>query len=148
MRFLADDMLGRLVTYLRMCGHDTCYSLDAGLDTDDAVRERARTEDRTLLTRDRNLAARSGDAILLESRDIEAQLSELVSVGVALELPETPELCSVCNGRVEEVVSGDSTPEYAPAPDEMAVWRCTECGQHFWKGSHWDDVEKRLAGIG
>ena len=137
-------MLGRLVTYLRMCGYDALYTLDEGLEADDAIHERARAENRTLLTRDRELAAQSEDAVLVESRDIEDQLAELADAGFALELPETPKRCSTCNGSVERVPDAESTPEHAPAPAETAVWRCQHCGQLFWKGSHWEDVVERL----
>jgi uncharacterized protein with PIN domain len=144
-RLLVDAMLGRLVTYLRMCGHDALYSLEEGLESDDAIRERARAENRTVLTRDRELAARSDDALLVESREIEAQLAELADAGFALELPETPKRCSTCNGPLERVPASESTPEHAPVPAETAVWRCQHCGQLFWKGGHWDDVAKRLS---
>jgi uncharacterized protein with PIN domain len=30
-------------------------------------------------------------------------------------------------------------------PGETAVWRCRDCGQHFWKGSHWADMAGTLA---
>jgi len=26
-------------------------------------------------------------------------------------------------------------------------WRCTDCGQWFWKGGHWADVAARLDGL-
>jgi hypothetical protein len=38
-------------------------------------------------------------------------------------------------------------PEYAPDPEDTDVWRCIDCGQFFWKGSHWDDVADTLAGL-
>ncbi|ERH09170.1 MAG: hypothetical protein J07HX64_00923 [halophilic archaeon J07HX64] len=56
-RLLADAMLGRLVSYLRMCGHDTVYAPDAGLEEDDDIRAVAREEGRRLLTRDRELGS-------------------------------------------------------------------------------------------
>lgn len=144
-RLLVDTMLGRLATYLRMCGHDTVYSLDAGLEADDAILAAARESDRTVLTRDRELAARSDDSILLESRDIQSMLAELAGGGFALELPETPRRCSNCNGQLTRVSTEATTPEYAPDPYTVDVWRCRDCGQHFWKGSHWNDVAETLA---
>ena len=38
-RLLLDAMLGKLATYLRMCGHDAAYALDRGVEADDAVRD-------------------------------------------------------------------------------------------------------------
>lgn len=138
-------MLGRLVTYLRMCGYDAVYGPEEGIETDAALREFARREHRTLLTRDRELAARARDTVLLESRDIEGQLAELRAAEFELELPESPQRCSNCNATVESVPSTEPTPEYAPDTAEFDIWRCERCGQYFWKGSHWDDVARRLA---
>jgi uncharacterized protein with PIN domain len=143
---LADAMLGRLVTYLRMCGYDTAYVLDIGLADDDAIRRAARTDGRVLLTRDRDLAARSSNAVELEGRDIETQLAELAAAGFELSLPAEPRRCSTCNGELTAVDPTASTPEHAPDPAETGVWQCRSCGQQFWKGSHWDDVAERLAG--
>jgi uncharacterized protein with PIN domain len=145
MRFLLDAMLGKLATYLRMCGHDAAYALDRGTEADDDLLALAREEDRRLLTRDADLAARAGDALLIESPDVEGQLRELRTAGVPLSLGG-PERCSRCNGRVERVESGE-TPGYAPDPGEERVWRCGECGQCYWKGSHWDDVAERLDAV-
>ncbi|WP_267163195.1 Mut7-C RNAse domain-containing protein [Halovenus salina] len=144
MSVLTDAMLGGLTTYLRMCGYDTVYVLDADLETDDEIRNYAEAEERTLLTRDEALAARTEGALLLESREIKPMLSTLVAAGFELSLPEAPERCSLCNGIVEGVDADEPTPEYAPGPQTEDVWWCTACGQHFWKGSHWDDVTDTL----
>jgi uncharacterized protein with PIN domain len=139
-------MLGRLVTYLRMCGYDTVYSLGEDLDSDDEILAVARAEERTLLTRDRDLAARAADGVLLTAREIDDQLAELAAAGFDLSLPAEPQRCSTCNGPLVRVGPDEPTPEYAPAASGTDVWRCEQCGQHFWKGSHWTDVAQRLAG--
>lgn len=146
-RFLLDAMLGKLARYLRMCGYDTAYALDRGIEDDDRLRDIARAEDRILVTRDQALAARTENALLLESRDIEDQLREIRAAGYELSLDE-PARCSACNGPVERVPGDRTTPEYAPDPSAQAVWQCPECGRYFWKGSHWEDVESRLAALG
>lgn len=153
-RLLLDTMCGKLATYLRMCGFDAAYALDAGAgksrDSRDAPGDDellTRAEDRRLVTRDRQLAERAGDAVLVESRVVEDQLAELEAAGFNLSLPDEPARCGNCNGRVTSVEQTEPTPEYAPAPTETDVWRCVDCGQHFWKGSHWDDVAETLAGM-
>ncbi|MFH5798235.1 Mut7-C RNAse domain-containing protein [Haladaptatus sp. CMAA 1911] len=139
-RFFLDVMLGRLSTYLRMCGYDAAYALDRGVEADDAILELAGSEDRTVVTRDVQLAERADDAILIESLDVRDQLRELRNAGVKLSLTE-PTRCSDCNG---ELVRDDgATPDHAP--DGKAVWRCTDCGKRFWKGSHWESVETTLS---
>lgn len=140
-------MLGKLATYLRMCGYDTAYALDRDVERADAVLEWARTEDRTLVTRNRGLAGRAPDALLLESREVEDQLRELADAGIDLTLAAEPARCGVCNSPLERVQSDEATPAYAPDPAEEDVYRCPECGQHFWQGSHWDDVAETLAAL-
>jgi len=144
---LLDVMLGKLATYLRMCGYDAAYAGNRDAETDDAAVALAETEGRVLVTRDRELAARADPAVLLSSRDVVEQLRELVDAGFELALTDTPEFCSACNGRLERVDRTEPTPDYAPATYEATVWRCRECGQHFWKGSHWDDVRETLADL-
>ncbi|MFC4549930.1 MULTISPECIES: Mut7-C RNAse domain-containing protein [Halorussus] len=140
-------MLGKLATYLRMCGYDAAYALDRDEEADDRLLELAREEGRLLVTRDAALARRAGDAgVLLESRDVTDQLAELRSPGFELGLSE-PTRCSACNSELVEVGDGETTPEYAPDLDERRVWRCPACGKHFWKGSHWDRVAETLNGL-
>jgi hypothetical protein len=146
---LLDAMLGTLTRYLRMCGYDVAYVLD-GTDPadepgDDAVLEWARTAGRVLVTRDEQLARRADDAVFLTARDVETQLREFRDAGYQVSLPERPTRCGACNGRLVPVGDDESVPEYAPEAGETERWRCADCGQVFWKGSHWDDVERRLA---
>ncbi|QQG40096.1 MAG: DUF5615 family PIN-like protein [Candidatus Aenigmatarchaeota archaeon] len=54
-RFLADDMLGSLVRWLRMIGYDTVYSKSLDL-SDDEIVALAKKEGRTIVTRDRGLS--------------------------------------------------------------------------------------------
>jgi hypothetical protein len=147
-RLLLDAMLGKLATYLRMCGYDAAYALDEGVEDDDAVLGLAVDEGRTLLTRDAALAGRAPAALLLETRAVEDQLRELAAAGFDLELAAEPSRCGRCNGPLVRVGPGQSTPAYAPDTETTAVWRCRSCGQHFWRGSHWDEVAATLADLG
>ncbi|MFC4356823.1 Mut7-C RNAse domain-containing protein [Halobium salinum] len=150
-RLLLDVMLGKLATYLRMCGYDTAYALDRDVEADDRLLRMAAEEGRTLLTRNVRLAERAGrdegvpGALLLETREVVDQLAELRAAGFVLALANPPRRCSVCNGRVEAVAEGESRPDYAP--NDGSAWRCRNCGQLFWKGSHWDDVAATLASV-
>jgi len=139
-----DAMLGKLATYLRMCGYDAAYALDRDAEDDDALLALAKTEGRRLVTRDEGLARGVDDAVLLTTREVEDQLRELAAAGFELEPSEEPAHCGTCNAPVERVDRTEPTPEYAPDPAETAIWRCRDCGQHFWKGSHWADVAEQL----
>jgi uncharacterized protein with PIN domain len=146
-RILLDTMCGGLRPYLRMCGHDAAYSLDRDVEADDELLRIAREEDRLLVTRDEGLAARAERALLLHSLDVREQLQELLDAGVDLRLVDEPSHCGRCNGLLERVDGGRETPEYAPDPSADRVWQCADCGQYFWKGSHWDEVAATLADL-
>jgi hypothetical protein len=139
-------MCGGLRAYLRLCGHDAAYAPDRDVEADDAIAGLARAEDRVVVTRDRHLAAAT-DGILLRERDTVDQLRELHAAGVDLEPTDDPERCGRCNGRLDRVPPDDVTPEYAPEPDEDAVWRCVDCGQCFWRGSHHVRMVATLADV-
>lgn len=145
--FLVDAMCGKLAVYLRMCGYDAAYAPERGVEADAAIDRLARAEGRTILTRDRALAGRAADAVLLDSRGIEDQLRELDAAGVPLRLADRPARCGDCNGPLDRVPDGEATPDDAPDPAETGVWRCRDCGRLFWKGSHWDRVSETLAGL-
>ena len=153
-------MCGGLRSYLRMCGHDTGYALDrdvegeaaasdseAAASDSDALLDLATAEGRTLVTRNVRLAGRADDAILLRERDVVDQLRELHDAGVDLTLGETPRYCGACNGPLERVAPEEPTAEYAPDSREEPVWRCRDCGQLFWRGSHWDSVRETLDAV-
>ncbi|KAA9397217.1 hypothetical protein Har1130_08330 [Haloarcula sp. CBA1130] len=146
-RLALDAMLGKLATYLRMCGYDTAYALDRDAEADDDLLALSERENRLLITRDSDLAACAPDSLLLSERAVEDQLRELADAGFELALAPEPAHCGVCNGRVEQVSPEDPTPEYAPSVDDETIWRCVDCGQHFWKGSHWASVEATLDGL-
>lgn len=142
---LLDAMLGKLATYLRMCGYDAAYALDRDAEADEDLLALVGTEGRRLVTRNGSLARNVDDAVLLTERAVDEQLRELAAAGFALELSEEPVRCGTCNAPVERVDRTEPTPEYAPDPAEQAIWRCRDCGQHFWKGSHWADIAETLA---
>jgi len=151
-RILLDAMCGGLRGFLRMCGHDAAYALERGVEADEGVLAVAAAEDRTVVTRDERLAARADDAILLTEHEPVDQLVELAAAGVDLTLDAEPSRCGRCNGRLERVAEGDADagvgarPEYVP--DEVGdLWCCRDCGQYFWKGSHWERVERTLADV-
>lgn len=139
---LLDVMVGGIRSVLRMVGYDTVYALDRDVEADEAVLEIARGEDRVLITRDTDLASRCERSVLLSAKEADVQLAELVRAGFVLELEE-PTRCSRCNGELAQVDGGE-IPDDGPDPAEEPVWRCLDCGQPYWRGSHWADVETRL----
>nr|WP_199268470.1 Mut7-C RNAse domain-containing protein [Halomarina oriensis] len=144
---MLDTMCGGLRASLRMCGHDTAYSLDRDCEAGGEVLELVESEDRTLVTRNVQLAERVDESILLRERDVVDELGELHRAGVDLTLDESPAFCGACNGSLERVGPAEPTAEDAPDPRTEAVWRCADCGQLFWKGSHWERVAETLEAV-
>jgi len=143
MRFLCDTMLGTLAKWLRFLGYDTAYPTD-GEDT--RLLQIAAVEDRVLLTRDRELAARG--AFRIESDDLDEQLAAVIR---AFHLGGADALsrCSVCNGNLEAVppeTVRDRIPEGVLSL-QTEFWRCASCAKVYWKGSHYRQMVERIAGL-
>lgn len=136
MKFLVDNMLGRLATWLRLLGYDTAYFPHA--DDPELVRV-ARAEDRILLTRDVELTRRRGvQSVLIESEQVEAQLQQVFGA-LDLTAREAFSRCAECNHRLD-IVSRDSVrgsvPPYIFETQER-FRRCSRCGRVYWRGTHW-----------
>lgn len=102
---------------------------------DRELMERALAENRTLLTRDKNLAESCQKTLarctLIKSPLLEEQLKEISQMGIPLEIK--PERCTICNNPLRRIKS--------PVREE---WQCEGCGKRYWVGSHWEKMEKML----
>ena len=142
MKLLCDHMLGSLARWLRFMGYDTAYP-EPGPDR--ALIDRARAEDRILLTRDKELASRLRDAVEVRSDDLEEQIREVAAV-LRLQLVDPLSRCSLCNEILaplppEEV--GGLVPEGVRSR-HREFWRCPSCRRVYWQGSHWNKMVERL----
>ncbi len=143
MKFLADNMLGRLATWLRLLGYDTAYL--PRLDDAELARI-ARGEDRILLTRDVELTRRRGlRYVLIESEKIEEQLEQLART-LHLTTQEAFSRCAVCNVLLEQVGKEEvrsSIPPYVFQTQEH-FRRCPQCGRVYWRGTHWAHMQAQM----
>jgi uncharacterized protein with PIN domain len=142
-RFLADEMLGSLARWLRIIGYDTVYVKDM---KDSEILELASSEGRFLLTRDQQLAERAGPrGLLITSAVLDEQL-EQVAATYGLRMDEPMSRCTLCNGPLRAVTReeiGPQVPERVRASHEE-FYICQNCGQVYWKGSHWERINERL----
>ncbi len=129
---MVDEMLSRLGRWLRLLGQDVANP--SGED-DRELLKRAKQEKRTLVTRDKGLAAACKNAgascILIESSKLEEQLKEMAKHGIPLDI--SPMRCTICN-----------SPLYKVEPSERETWICEGCGKLYWQGSHWRRIEEML----
>jgi uncharacterized protein with PIN domain len=146
--FLVDQMLMRLGRWLRLLGQDAANPESS---EDRELLQRAISERRTLITRDRRLAEdcrRAGASyILIESSLLEEQLLEMKRQGIDLVLD--PRRCTICNCRLQEIehveeYSREFINEFTPGPAEPETWRCEGCGKLYWRGSHWSRMRDML----
>lgn len=145
MRLIADAMLGKLARWLRLLGYDTLY--DATL-ADAAIVRLARSEERVILTRDTQLAQRSGICVIyIKSENLEQQLGQLLSLPTLTASPGPR--CPRCNHpltrvSLEEAWSNVPLHTFASHSDFS---RCNGCAQYYWHGSHWGNINSTLARI-
>jgi len=139
-------MLGSLARWLRIMGYDTTYEKDRG---DNEILRSSKEDGRILLTRDEELAGRGAPSSLyIQSDDVDEQLRQ-VSEAFGLVADEGMVRCTVCNGDLEPMAKERLTgkvPEGALSIHEE-FFMCKSCGKVYWKGSHWNNIRKRLAAL-
>jgi uncharacterized protein with PIN domain len=147
MDFLTDKMLGKLARWLRFLGFDTSYP-EVLADKD--LIELAKSENRVLLTRDKELAkSKEVQTLYIDSEDVEEQI---VQVMKDLNLKPTNLLtrCSLCNSPLEDIgknkVQGKVPEKVYELQDKF--WICKGCGKYYWPGTHYDNILKQLEKIG
>ncbi len=144
-RFIADSMLGRLATWLRVLGYDTAY--DAGI-TDSELIRRAKREGRIILTRDRRLLKRKGigEALLIRSDHFREQLREVVSHFGLDPRSGFLTLCIRCNTPLEDIRKEevrDRVPPYVFRTQEDFMI-CPRCGRIYWGATHRERMEEEI----
>jgi uncharacterized protein len=148
-RFVADVHLGRLAAYLRILGFDTVYS---AVDlADPYLADVAHREARILLTRDLGLLKRKVVMFgyFVRTTAPMQQLGEIVERYDLLHYGSQALRCTQCNGALEIVakdeVAAQLTAQTLNVFDEFR--RCTACGKVYWRGSHYDRIERYLDGL-
>jgi len=149
-KFIADGMLGKLARWLRLAGHDVVYvkELGVGVEREDATLvEKARLEERILLTSDVELNGRAKRAgvrsFLASENDVVSQLVEISKlVGQKVEIDLEKSRCPVCNGplRTAEPREVEGSVPAAVAKYHSQFWVCTGCGKVYWRGGHWKNI--------
>ena len=147
-QFIADVHLGKLSRYLRLMGIDTLYSNDAA-DAD--IVDTAISQQRAALTRDIGLLkyGRLNYGYWLRSTDLDTQLSEVIRFFDLNNHFRPFTRCMNCNGRLDPVskkaVESDLPPRVKESFEEFR--QCRECGQIYWKGTHFEKLVKKVKRI-
>lgn len=140
-RFLVDQMLGGLRTWLRLCGIDAAGTHD---QADGDLLRRTEEEERILLTRDRALARTPGVRVwYVRATSTGAQLREVFAAfGLVLHRGDLTSRCTFCNLPVEPIASAEAAgrvPEMIlRSYDELYV--CRGCERVYWRGDQYRRV--------
>jgi uncharacterized protein with PIN domain len=147
-RFLLDGHLGRLTAYLRMLGFDCLYHNDYD---DDQLAETAQREERILLSRDRRLLMRTAVtyAYCLRSLDSLEQVNEVIQRFDLTSRLAPFHRCLRCNHPLEHVAKEVVLDRLEPLTklyfDDFQI--CPACGQIYWKGSHFERMQRLIEQI-
>jgi hypothetical protein len=146
-RFLLDIHLGRLAAYLRLLGFDTRYP-DGNHDDADLA-QIAHDENRILLTRDRGLLKRSlvRHGYCLRTRDSRDQLQAVLRRFDLFDRIRPWRRCLRCNGRLQPIAKEKIMHRLEPKTKKYfhEFHICQQCDQIYWKGSHYQRLEKLIA---
>jgi len=132
MKFVADEMLGKLARWMRLAGYDTLYCDPVA---DDQLLEMALRDDRIILTRDRKLAARAEPhGVLLVSSGNPFEQFVAVVRQYRLDI-ESNAFKEDYKDRIPPHVYGTQT----------SFSRCSNCDRLYWPGTHYESMRRRLA---
>ena len=147
-RFVCDGHLGRLTRNMRLLGFDVAYDRNA---EDQQLLRIMQAQERALLTRDRRLlmhaVVRSG--YCPRSQNPNEQTIEIIRRFDLLESIAPFTRCIRCNGSLQNVPKIDVVEKLEPLTKIYyeQFRRCTRCGQIYWSGSHFTQLQKRLEQI-
>lgn len=147
-RFVLDNHLGKLASLLRILGLDALYRNDY---QDDELARIAEQEGRVLLTRDRRLLMRKAirQGHWMRSTDPQAQLLEVMQRYALAGWLRPFRRCPRCNAPLRAVEKAQVLERLEPLTkayfDEFHI--CPGCGQIYWKGSHYERIRARFAGL-
>jgi uncharacterized protein with PIN domain len=151
--FVLDVHLGKLARLLRMLGFDALYRNDY---EDGEIVEVAQHERRIILTRDRGLLMRGAvtHGYWVRATAPIAQAHEVVRRFDLHDQVQPFTRCLRCNGLLEPVAAEavrDQVPPRAAAWCEAKgiyeYYRCADCGQVYWPGTHHERMRRTIARI-
>lgn len=146
MKFIADEMLGKLARWLRMLGYDTVYNTPT---TDSSLVNQAFREQRIIITRDTRLVERKliPRYILIKSDKYIEQLRQVIK-----ELNLVPDKnlffsrCLLCNTEIEPIPKGvikTKVPPYVYETQDNFL-HCPRCDRIYWAGTHVEKAKGKL----
>lgn len=146
MKFIADEMVGKLARWLRAAGYDTLYLNPV---SDEDLIDVAQRENRIVLTRDHKLGAGTGPQEVLVVGS-ENPFEQFVTVAKHFQLDVESNAfrrCLECNCVLVAVRKEDHEERIPPHVyrTQTTFSQCTGCGRLYWPGTHYQAMRRRLA---
>ena len=139
-------MLGKLAKWLKVLGFDARYSPRA---QDDELLAVARSEARTLLTRDRALLQRAKGilSLLIAGERWEDQIRLVLAHFELIDSVRPYTRCLKCNVELAPLSRDQAANFVPPFALERAVSfaLCPSCGRIYWPGTHFEAMAAMLA---
>ncbi len=132
-----------------MLGQDVEYT---GPMDDKELIQKTKTENRILLTRDRELyrqaITKGAEAFFVEGETEAQKLANLAErFRLQLEIDPIVSRCPKCNTKIESVPKArviNKVPETTFSHYEE-FWECPNCGQVYWQGAHWKRIKETIS---
>ena len=150
MKFICDDMLGKLAKLMRALSFDTYFQKDI---QDHQLLRKALEEERVVVTRDRKLVQVKTipHYVLIWSDQPLAQLEELLQkLSVSLKKENVFSRCMECNTilkRIDKEKVKDKVYPYVYQTQEN-FWHCPTCDKIYWAGTHIQRMQEKLKKAG
>ena len=148
-RFLADVNVIKLGRLLIIMGFDVSYSSSL---SDHEIADISETETRIILTRDTELLKRKK---IIFAKRIKAnypyeQLVETIHFFGLEKQISFFSRCTKCNNKLVGVSKEKVIHLLEPKTKKFfdIFFQCPQCNNVFWKGSHFDNIKKKISSIG
>ncbi|MFW6120876.1 MAG: Mut7-C RNAse domain-containing protein [Petrotogales bacterium] len=143
-------MLGSLAKWLRILGFDTFYANNEL--TDDDLLHIATIENRTVISRDKELTSKGKKqglkVIEIRNTDLDQQLNQVLDV-VNIDENLVLSRCSLCNTPLKKFkkseVEGKVPQKVFDHHDKF--WYCSKCKKFYWMGSHYEKITDKIKEI-
>ena len=147
-RFVLDNHLGQLATYLRMLGFDTLYRNDY---QDDELAQVTAQEGRILLTRDRRLLMRKVviHGYCIRNLNPRPQVLEVLRRFNLYKKIIPFQRCLRCNHPLQPVSKESVLDRLEPLTKRYyeEFHLCPACNQVYWKGSHYERMQGLIEAV-
>ncbi len=142
MKFILDNMFGKLAKFLRVAGYDTVYVKH---NEREKLIPLAVSEQRVIITKDSKIKSPDTRIYFLTENNLNGQIKKAVK-DFKLDYKNAFTLCVECNKPLVKIPK-ESIKEKVPERvfsimNEFYI--CENCGRVFWHGTHYDKIMKKL----